>query len=163
MPLPKPEGDWTAYNVDDTAVKMWIPQVLDQCLTDLTERFEQTKSDLARNALMIHVHGRMTFEALIENRLWRLRRRQEVEDNRVFSLMGTSLKLSDTPRASFIKAFGKNTEDLKVWMPRRLQDDLSALAIDVGLTPSEYMRRALTAYYLGRTRIDPLMPSSAES
>jgi len=104
----------------------------------------------------------MTFEALIENRLWRLRRRQEVVDNRKFSLEGTSLKLNDSPRSNFIKAFGKNTEGLKVWMPRSLQDEITALAIDVGLTPSEYMRRALTAYYLGRTKIDPLMPSSAD-
>jgi len=160
MPLPQPEGDWAAYNVDDTAVKIWIPEPLDRCLTLLTERFDQTKSDLARNALMIHVHGRLVFESLAENKMWRLRRRQEIEDNRKFNMMVSGPKLNDSPRSSYIKAFGKSTEDLKVWMPRQLNSEIRDLATDMGLTSSEYIRRALTAYYLGRTKMDPLMPGS---
>ena len=153
--------DWSSYNIDDTALKIWIPEGLDDCLEDLSSRLEQTKSDLARNALMIHVHGRFTFENLVENKLWRLRRRQQIEDNRKFNLQ-TTLKLRDSPRTTFIKAFGKNTRDLKVWMPRDLEKSITALAIDAGLTTSEYSRRALTAYYLGRTTIDPMMPSHIE-
>jgi predicted DNA-binding protein len=155
------DSDWSNYNIDDTALKIWIPEVLDECLDRLVSRFEQTKSDLARNALMIHVHGRGTFEYLVENKLWRLRRRQQVEDNRKFSLQ-TTLKLRDSPRTSFIRAFGKNTKDLKVWLPRSLESSIAALAIDAGLTASEYSRRALTAYYLGRTTIDPLMPNTLD-
>lgn len=163
MSLLQPEGDWSDYNVDNTAVKIWIPDLLDQCLAALSERFEQTKSDLARNGLVIHVHGRYFFEQLVEHKLWRLRRRQEVEDTRKFSLMGTSVKLRDAPRTVFIEKFGKNTQDLKVWMPRKLQEHLAGLAVAAGLTPSEYMRRALTAYYIGRTRLDPLMPGPEET
>ena len=150
------EGEWQSYAVDNTAVKIWIPELLDERLESLTHRFEQTKSDLARNALMIHVHGRYTFESLVEHRLWKLRRRQQTEDTRRFSLQGTSLKLSDSPRIAYIQAFGKNTKDLKVWMPRALQDELFRLGMDMGLTVSEYIRRALTAYYMGRTILDPL-------
>ena len=156
MHTPRPEGEWHSYAVDDTAVKVWIPLLLDECLEILTQRFEQTKSDLARNALMIHVHGRYTFESLVEHQLWRLRRRQQIEDSRKFSLQGLSLNLSDSPRAAYIRAFGKNTRDLKVWMPRALHDKLVGLALDMELTVSEYLRRALTAYYLGRTILDPL-------
>ena len=152
------DSDWSNYNMDDAALKIWIPEALDQCLDELAGRFEQTKSDLARNALMIHVHGRYVFEHLVENKLWRLRRRQQVEDNRKFNLQ-TTLKLRDSPRSSFIRAFGKNTRDLKVWLPRCLERSITALAIDAGLTTSEYSRRALTAYYLGRTTMDPLMPA----
>lgn len=162
MTLELPAGDWTHYDVDDTALKVWIPEALDRCLQDLAIRFEQTKSDLTRNALMLHVHGRSVFERLVENKLWRLRRRQQIEDNRKFSLERTSLKLRDVPRRVFIEAFGKNTEDLKVWMPRELLGRITGLAINAGLTPSEYARRALTAYYLGRTVIDPLMPGRGD-
>lgn len=160
MTLSALDGDWSDCNVDNAAVKIWLPEVLNDCLAELADRLEQTKSDLARNALMIHVYGRYTFERLVEQKQWRLRRRQQVEDTRKFSLMKTSLELRDSPRKAFIEAFGKNTEDLKVWMPRRLQEQVNALAIDVGLTLSEYMRRALTAYYLGRTILDPLIPGS---
>lgn len=155
------DNDWSNYNIDDTALKIWIPEPLDDCLDILADRFEQTKSDLARNALMIHVHGRYIFEHLVENKLWRLRRRQQVEDNRKFSLQ-TALKLRDSPRISYIRAFGKNTKDLKVWLPRCLECSITALASDAGLTTSEYSRRALTAYYLGRTTIDPLMPANLD-
>lgn len=160
MALSALDGDWSDCNIDNTAVKIWLPETLDTCLAELADRLDLTKSDLARNALMIHVHGRYTFERLVEQKQWRVRRRQQVEDTRKFSLMGTALKLRDSPRKAFIQAFGKNTEDLKVWMPRRLQDQITSLAVDAGLTPSECMRRALAAYYLGRTILDPLAPGS---
>jgi len=64
--------------------------------------------------------------------------------------------LDDAPRPAFIKAYGKSTCDLKVWMQRKLKDGLFGLAMASGVTLSEYMRRALAAYYLGRTLTDPL-------
>lgn len=154
--LSTPPGEWDGMNIDDTSVKIWIPEPLDDCLTDLSARFEQSKSDLARNGLMIHVHGRYVFEKLVANRLWKLTRRIEREDTVKYSMEGIRIKLEDSPRPAFIQAFGKNTFDLKVWMPRQLKEDLESLAIDAGQTGSEYMRRALTAYYLGRTLMDAL-------
>lgn len=154
--LSAPQGEWDGMNIDDTAVKIWIPEVLDRCLSDLTERFDQSKSDLARNALMVHVYGRFAFEQLVANRLWKLTRRIEREDSVKYSMEGISVKLADAPRPAFIQAFGKNTDDLKVWMPRKLRDAVASLGFDAGQTVSEYIRRALTAYYLGRTVMDPL-------
>lgn len=155
--LSGPMGQWDGMNIDDTSVKIWIPEPLDDCLTALSAHFDQSKSDLARNGLMIHLHGRYVFEQLVANRLWKMTRRvEQSEPERKFCLMGDSVKLEGDPRPAFIKAFGKNTFDLKVWMPRKLQADLVALALDSGQTGSEYMRRALTAHYLGRTMMDPL-------
>ncbi len=51
-------GQWDDMNIDDTSVKIWIPKPLDDCLSELSEHFDQSKSDLARNGLMIHLHGR---------------------------------------------------------------------------------------------------------
>jgi hypothetical protein len=154
--LAPPPGDWDGMNIDNTSVKIWIPEPLDDCLTALSMRFEQSKSDLARNGLMIHLHGRLVFEQLVANRLWRLTRRIEHEDTTKYSMEGINVKLEDSPRPAFIQAFGKNTFDLKVWMPTKLKENLGLLAIDSRQTGSEYMRRALTAYYLGRTIMDPL-------
>jgi len=154
--LPVQAGEWADMNIDNTAVKIWIPEVLDECLSALSERFEQSKSDLARNGLMLHVHGRYVFEQLVANRLWKLKRRVEQEDNVKYSLEGTGIQLEDAPRPAFIQAFGKNSIALKVWMPRQLKNDLASLGFNAGQTTSEYMRRALTAYYLGRTVLDPL-------
>jgi hypothetical protein len=165
MPLKPPEGNWSDYDVDDTALKVWIPESLDICLQELAVRFEQTKSDLARNALMIHTHGRYVFERLVENKLWRLRRRQQKEDTEgrivKFNLQGSAVGPKESPRTKFISAFGKNTEDLKIWMPKKLESLINRLASEAGLTASEYARRALTAYYLGRTIIDPIAPPDA--
>lgn len=154
--LAVPLGDWEGMNIDDASVKIWIPEVLHQCLEVLSERFEQSKSDLARNGLMIHLHGRFVFEQLVANRLWKLTRRLERELVIKYSMEGVGVRLQDDPRPAYIKAFGKNTCDLKVWMPMRLKEDLSSLGLEVGQSASEYMRRALTAYYLGRTVLDPL-------
>jgi len=154
--LAAPPGDWDGMNVDDAAVKIWIPEVLDQCLEALGTRFEQSKSDLARNGLMMHVHGRLFFEQLVANRLWKLTRRVERELIIKYSMEGIGARLEDDPRPAYIKAFGKNTCDLKVWMPVRLKESLASLGYESGQTASEYMRRALTAYYLGRTVLDPL-------
>lgn len=151
-----PAGEWDNMNIDEIAVKIWIPESLNNCLTALTDRFQQSKSDLARNGLMVHMYGRFVFEQLVANRLWKLTRRVEREAAIKYSAGGTSLKLEDAPRPAYIQAFGKNTCDLKVWMPLNLKYALESLAIDAGQTLSEYVRRALTAYYLGRTVIDPL-------
>ena len=46
-PLP---GDlWEQMNIDDIAVKIWLPEPMEECLTTLSDRFNQSKSDLARN------------------------------------------------------------------------------------------------------------------
>lgn len=163
----RPPGDWSGYEVDNVAVKLWIPQVLEDCLVQMTEPLQQTKSDLARNALMLHVHGRRTFDALCEHKLWRVRRRQQVDEDaeHVKALIASGRKFNlqsfptpdDPPRPAYIRAFGKNTVDLKVWMPRPLRESLNALAQQRSMSLSEYMRRALTAYYLGRTVIDALV------
>lgn len=154
--LSVPPGDWDDMRIDNAAVKIWIPASLDVCLADLSVRFEQSKSDLARNGLMVHLYGRYVFEQLVANRIWKLSRRLEQEDNVKYSMEGIRIKLEDAPRPAFIQAFGKNNEDLKVWMPKRLKDSIEGLAIEAGQTLSEYMRRALTAYYMGRTVMDPL-------
>ena len=154
--LAVPPGDWEGMNIDDAAVKIWIPEVLDQCLGALGVRFEQSKSDLARNGLMMHVHGRLVFEQLVANRLWKLTRRVEREQIIKYSMEGIGARLEDDSRPAYIKAFGKNTCDIKVWMPVSLKESLANLGYESGQTASEYMRRALTAYYLGRTVMDPL-------
>lgn len=154
--LARPGGeDWEQMNIDDAVVKIWLPDSLDDCLSLLSERFEQSKSDLARNGLMVHLYGCYVFEQLVANRMWKLTRRVEKELEVRYNMQGMPA-LDDAPRPAFIKAYGKSTRDLKVWMPRRLKDGLSKLAIESGVTLSEYMRRALAAYYLGRTLTDPL-------
>ena len=162
MTLPLPEGNWSDYNVDNTSATIHIPEVLDNCLESLAEKFELTKSDLARNALMLHVRGRYQFERLVDAKLWRPRRRQQIEDTRKFNKQNIGVHLSDTPRKAYIDAFGKSVVELKVWMPRPLRDQLGHLAYGSSLTTAEYMRRALTAYYLGRTVLDPLLNGEKE-
>jgi predicted transcriptional regulator len=156
-PPPK-EVDWTKYDTDNASITLHLPESVDECLVELTERFEQTKSDLARNALMLHVHGRLQFERLVAQKLWRLRRRVEAEEIRRFNLQGYPTNISDSPRKEFIAAFGKSTAEVKIWLPRPLLDEISELALNAEMSPSEYARRALTAYYLGRTKIDALRP-----
>lgn len=164
MSLTPPDGDWSDYNLDDSSTRAWIPEVLDQCLDVLGEHFEQTKSDLARNALVIHVHGRLLFEQLVQSKMWRLRRRvQTDEEEPVRWLNQMTVPGRVAPRTAFIKAFGKNSCDLKVWMPKRLKDRLQSLADDADLPLSEYVRRALTAYYLGRMLADPMALEPEES
>ena len=41
-------------------------------------------------------------------------------------------------------------------MPKKLESLINRLASEAGLTTSEYARRALTAYYLARTIVDPI-------
>jgi hypothetical protein len=156
--LKPPDGDWSDYNVDDSSLRTWIPEPLDDCLDSLSLRFLQTKSDLARNALMIHVHGRYAFEQLVEHKLWRVSRRQQVEDAEPIRKLNTQIRPGQqtAPRTAFIRVFGKNSRDLKVWMPKRLKLNLESVANVYGQPLSEYARRALTAYYLGRTALDPM-------
>ena len=113
------------------------------------------KSDLARNALMLHIHGRWLFERLIELKRWRLKRRQQIPDTRKFNLMTRQI-LHDSPRKAYIATFGKSVVELKVWMPRPLHNDACALAEASALTVGEYTMRALTVYYLGRAKYDSL-------
>lgn len=153
--LPAPDGDWSEMNIDDVAVKLWLPEVLDDCLSALSNTFEQSKSDLARNALMIHFYGRYVFEQLVANQLWKLTRRVEtakpIPETR-YNAQTPTVDVSPIPppRQLYIRAFGKNTRDLKVWMPSRLHKEIGKLADQCKKSESEYMRRALTAYYLGR-------------
>lgn len=133
--------------------------MLDECLAALSDTFDQSKSDLARNSLKIHFHLRPVFEQLVANHLWKLTRRVEKAQPEPVARYNakTPSAVPESPaRQLYTRAFVKSTRDLKVWMPSKLQAAIVLLAEQCGQSDSEYMRRALTAYYMGRGVIDPV-------
>jgi hypothetical protein len=52
---------------------------------------------------------------------------------------------------NIMKDMGKNTEDLKVWIPRKLKEDIQALAEHADISLSEMIREIIISTLIGHT------------
>jgi len=52
---------------------------------------------------------------------------------------------------NIMRDLGKNIEDLKVWIPKRMKEDIQALADKASLTLSEMIREIIISTLFGHT------------
>jgi hypothetical protein len=121
--LEKSAIDWAAFRPHThVAVKIWLPERLDERLRQIADHQFSSRSALIRNALFIYVYGAYVY----------LQMRQDSDgfyyhdDSRGNTLFSRSK--SRTPQ------LGKNSINFKVWLPEALKNDLKLLA-DQGKRP----------------------------
>ena len=167
--LPLPAGDWTDFGDYSEHVKVWLPKSVADAAARLAEQFNHSTTIIVRNALVIHVYGRLTFEQLVLHRLLRAPRGyvndvvnskqllvSELELHRAGQL--SEMALEDTAAHKHLVAqdgafaSARPIVALRVSVPKRLKDDLSALAQRMDKPLSVYCREVLTSYYLGALR-----------
>ena len=164
--LPMPPGDWSDMRKYSEHLKVWLSEEVAKAAGLLAEQYLHSQVIIVRNALVIHVYGRLMFDQLVVHRLLRAPRgyvpeivdpKQVYWDERKAAEAGTETDLAREDPVAHRDLLAQDelhpaTVALRIAMPPRLKRDLEELAKAANKPLSEYCREVLTAYYLGELR-----------
>ncbi|TLS68633.1 hypothetical protein FEF65_02705 [Mariprofundus erugo] len=144
------DRDYSAILEDgDVALKFWLPELLGDVLDQNCNALNTTRSDLVRQIMFTYLYGKHDWMGFYERR----EHHYLLNSPPLFSRqVAEPLELYQGPNKT--KDLGKNIEDLKVWIPRKMRDDIQTLAGRVNLSLSEMIREIIISTLFGHTYLN---------
>ena len=133
--------EFAVFANNDAYIKVWLPDKLTQALDNLSVSHRVSRPDALRSVLFRHVYGVVTFEGFAQ---WKA----EAAAQEAALTRESGVKFS-RERSSSIEFIGKSTENLKLWLPAALKNELALLAKADRLGISDYVRKVLVKEFLG--------------
>ena len=147
-------GDVSDLNKHDVAFKFWLPNPVFDALQEICEIDSVSQSVFFRNFLYNHCYGIYVIKQLLE-------------DNpklfKDYDPIRYSIAQEPTPPGKkkswtyWVPELGKNIVPIKIWIPKRLRDDLQTLADHAGVKASQYVREIIISRILGYGMV-PMRP-----
>ena len=146
-------GDVTDLHNNDIAFKFWLPMPVFEALQEICDIDDVSQSVFFRNYLYNHCYGLYVIKQLLEDYP------SLFKDDQVFY----SIAQEPTPPGKkkswtyWVPELGKNIVPIKIWIPKRLRDDLQTLANHAEVKVSQYVREIIISRLLGHGMV-PLRP-----
>jgi hypothetical protein len=143
-------GDLSDLARNDVALKFWLPEPAEKALEEVCIRSKDSLSSGLRLFFILHCYGLYAFHVMQDLRpgFWKDPQvLYSVSQANPDSLPKTTMK-KRIP-TYWVVELGKNIAPIKVWVPKRVKNDLSILANHVGLTTSNYVREIVISRLLG--------------
>jgi len=132
----------------DVAIKFWLPEIMGSILDQECDYTHTSRSDLIRQNLFMYLYGRHDMWGLFENKDFHYKLNRPP----MFSRSAPPKDDSVTePAPDLMQDLGKNTEDLKVWIPCKMKEDIQTLADKASISLSEMIREILLSMLIGHT------------
>lgn len=143
-------GDFSDLELNDVALKFWLPQAAFEALGEMAERSSLTMTEFLRQFFVVHCYGLYAFIAMKEAKP-SLFKDSLPGTNVFYQSVGQEQLPSGKIRVEtyWVPELGKNISPVKVWMPKRMRCDLEALAKHSALTLSNYVREIVISRLLG--------------
>jgi len=132
----------------DVAIKFWLPELMGTMLEQSCSVLDTSRSDLIRQILFTYLYGKYDWLGMYERRETHYQLRPE--SSPLFS-RSPSPEAVAKPAPNMMKDLGKNTEDLKVWIPRKMKEDIQVLADKFSISLSEMVREIIISTLIGHT------------
>jgi len=133
----------------DVAIKFWLPELMDTVLDESCSFFHTSRSDLIRQTLFAYLYGRYDLIGLIERKDMHYQLTRPVMFSRSRAIPEPDSV--EEPEPDLMQDMGKNVEDLKVWIPRKMKGDIQILADKASISLSEMIREILLSMLIGHT------------
>jgi hypothetical protein len=146
-------GDISDLKSNDVAFKFWLPLPVFEALQEICDIDTVSQSEFFRNYLFNHCYGLYVIKQVVD--------------------MYPYIFKDHTPRYSvaqeptppgkkkswtyWVPELGKNIVPIKIWIPKRLRDDLQTLADHAEVKISQYVREIIISRLLGHGMV-PLRP-----
>lgn len=140
--------DFDGLDKNDHSVKVHVPEVVVIALKELGNYYDSNLSCVARHIIFVNLYGSYDLHAQGERANFGFMPFKTRKS-------GTDLSyLQDEPQfmrsGADAEPLGKNTENLRLWLPERMIDDIDDLAEIEGCSRSVYIRKALVHHLFGR-------------
>ncbi len=146
-------GDMSDFQHNDTAFKCWLPAPVFEALQEICDIDSVSQSEFFRNYLYNHCYGLYAVQQLLADFP------SLFKDNHIMF----SMSEPETPPGKkkswtyWVPELGKNIVPVKIWLPKRLRDDVQILADHAGVKASQYVRETVISRLLGYGMV-PLRP-----
>lgn len=156
--LMKGMGDLDVLWTNDTAMKFWLPEPAEQALVELSKLQGDSMSEVLREFLTAHCYGVYAMQLL------RTRKPEPALDSGVrFSPARAAAHERKVRKVTYwVPELGKNVAPVKIWIAKRLRDDLQALAEHTRIPLSQYVREIVVSRLLGHGML-PKRPEMLEA
>jgi len=132
----------------DVAIKFWLPELMRDILDQNCAFLNTGRSDLVRQILFTYLYGKHDWLGFYERNESQYSLKPEV---RALFSRSAPEPGEEVKEPNIMKDLGKNIEDLKVWIPNRMKEDILALADKASLTLSEMIREIIISNLFGHT------------
>ena len=140
-------GDFKDFGYNETPLKFWLPDPAEQALDEMSERNGLNKSEFLRQFFAIHCYGLYAFCTMKDAYPRLFKDAQVLYQSAIPEPLPPGKKRIDT---YWVPELGKNIAPIKVWLPKRLRDDLASLARHANLTLSNYTREIVISRLFGQ-------------
>ncbi len=146
-------GDVSDLHKNDIAFKFWLPMPVFESLQEICEIDSVSQSVFFRNYLYNHCYGLYVIKQILADYPYLFKD----HDFRY------SIAQEPTPPGKkkswtyWVPELGKNIVPIKIWIPKRLRDDLQTLADHAEVKVSQYVREIIISRLLGHGMV-PLRP-----
>lgn len=133
--------DFSRFEGKDVRLKFWLPDLMDEALADLEQAMRISRSELVRMTLFQYLYGRYDYVAM------------QIQKSGFFRPVGRlkSVKYSrNAPQGDRTPELRKNMNDVSIFLPQCMKEDLLASAQLVDLPLSVHLREVLISELLGR-------------
>lgn len=148
-------GDFSDLRRHDKALKFWLPEPAYEALKELCDRNGDSVSEALRQFFAAHCYGIYAYQLMVDAIPDLFRESSQPMFSRAFQPQAT-YRIKRDP-TYWVPELGKNVAPVKVWVPRRMTDELKALADHVGLKLSQYVREIVISRLLGHGTL-PMRP-----
>lgn len=149
-------GNFYDFCNHDVALKFWLPEAANEALEEMAGRNGVSMSESLRQLFTTHCYGIYAYQVMIETipGIFRDSDSMPAVFSRSPSESPPGKKRVDT---YWVPELGKNVMPIKVWIPKRMRQDMQLLADHVGIKLSQYVREIVIARLLGHGTL-PMRP-----
>lgn len=163
IPLPDTGRTFDEFINNDAAIKIWLPEPVEQRLEELSNYFSESRTRLLRSIYFVYLYGRYDYEQMRQKSLGFFH--IDTCEVPLFSRHAEPITHRSGPATT--PQLGKNNADIKLFLPKKMRDDLQQIANKVQTPLSQLLREVLVSTLFGHSylpaRIQSQEPDVRES
>ena len=166
-------GDCSDLGVHDVAIQFWLPDAAEKSLKQLCALDGNSMSEALRKFLITHCYGTYAFSVMVKKHPDMFKEsgplfsRKQNDDGMPLFSPERENPIDERPSRKrettyWVCELGKNIAPVKVYIAKRLRDDLKILAEHVDIKLSQYLREIVISRLLGHGTL-PVRPEMLSS
>lgn len=143
--------DIDGLDENDQPVKFHVPEPVRKALDEMAEYYDSNLSVIVRHILFVDLYGHYDLHALSErgNKDF-MPQKVRVAD---MGIRASRSRVDSVPARPAPPDLGKNLDNIKIWLPQKMVNDIDALAHEADTSRSVYIRQALIRHLFGRMQM----------
>lgn len=150
QPLYEGDRGINDLHANDAEFRIYVSEPVWVAMKQVTRRLDSTLAAYLREWLVLYLYGAHELACMQDQRTGIYHPAPSPETTSDSNYSGLPM-FSRSRAIDCIPGLGKNIQPLKLFLPKKMKDDLQLLADDAGVPLSRFMREILTSHFLGHT------------